>query len=333
MSTLYGDNIFETNLNILYNSVIESSKLFENLDISINEDASDIKDRIIKTIKNVIQKVKDFIKYIKEKVIIAWKKIITKIKSYRLKKEYEDLEKELKSVNESYNYINEFHDDFKRRIKPDKISRDMIERNREYTSRYEKSSSKNEDPKENHNLEELEDALEEYKNEKIQMYKISNRDIIPTIMHHGDTKVELSEGNLILHYDDHGKECTVTCVENVSMTRIDFIYNYDKYVNHMEEITKQIPSLINFLEQQIDYFQDKIQEMQKPPAPGFKVSYGYTEEECKIKIGYLKQSIESFNTVLTFGSNTIRKTLSNYEDICFFIRKLRNKIRNLERDQ
>ncbi len=65
MSTLYGDNIFESNINFLYRSVMESNILFEDFDISINESVGE---KIKQTIETIITKVKEFFKWLKNSV-------------------------------------------------------------------------------------------------------------------------------------------------------------------------------------------------------------------------------------------------------------------------
>ena len=98
MSTLYGDNIFVESLELQYNHIIESSKLFTDFEI-VTEAEGNFKDKILKAIKDVIQKVKDFFKWIKEKVLKFVNGVVDKVKKVNLKKKLDNVKSKLKKSN------------------------------------------------------------------------------------------------------------------------------------------------------------------------------------------------------------------------------------------
>ena len=96
MSSIYGDNIFESNINKLYNLVIESNRLFEDFSTEIITESA-----IGDIIHKIIDKIHKFIQWFKQKVTNIWNTIIKKIKTISIKNEIKKADKKYaKALNE-----------------------------------------------------------------------------------------------------------------------------------------------------------------------------------------------------------------------------------------
>jgi len=102
----------ELSLEFHINSLIESSKVFAEIDITaLNEAEGDksFKEKIVNALKKVIEKIKNFINWITTKVKVLWSKIKTKICSAKLKEKLKKAQERAKNdkVNEAASLVTE----------------------------------------------------------------------------------------------------------------------------------------------------------------------------------------------------------------------------------
>lgn len=105
MGNLYGDSIFES-LEINYNMLIESSKIFLEADDSIilseaDNNGSSFKDKLLHILDTIITKLKEFLDWIKTKVKQFLRTMATKFKALDLKKKLAAAKARLRPKNEA----------------------------------------------------------------------------------------------------------------------------------------------------------------------------------------------------------------------------------------
>lgn len=104
MGNLYGDSIFES-LEINYNMLIESSKIFLEADDSIilseADGSSSFKDKLLHILDTIITKLKEFLDWIKTKVKQFLRTMATKFKALDLKRKLAAAKARLRAKNEA----------------------------------------------------------------------------------------------------------------------------------------------------------------------------------------------------------------------------------------
>lgn len=116
MSNLYGDSIFES-LEINYNMLIESSKIFLEADDSImlseaDSNGSSFKDKLLHILDTIITKLKKFLDWIKIKVRQFLKTMATKFKALDLKRKLAAAKARVRARNEAADDLPEKLDQF-----------------------------------------------------------------------------------------------------------------------------------------------------------------------------------------------------------------------------
>ena len=116
MGNLYGDSIFES-LEINYNMLIESSKIFLEADDSIilseaDSNGNSFKDKLLHILDTIITKLKKFLDWIKIKVRQFLRTMATKFKALNLKKKLAAAKTRVRARNEAADDLPEKLDQF-----------------------------------------------------------------------------------------------------------------------------------------------------------------------------------------------------------------------------
>ena len=104
MNSLYGYDIFDSIEQISCNEVLESSKIFLEVDDTLvlsEADTNTFKDKILKTLNTVIEKLKQFLEWISTKVKQFFRNMGVRFKALDLKKKLNEAKSRLSAKNEA----------------------------------------------------------------------------------------------------------------------------------------------------------------------------------------------------------------------------------------